>query len=185
MRDGHGSRIGVLLILSCSAAFIATAYGGPAAAAAANTATADSSGGTIQPEPTEEVSVEAHKLKLFRLRQEINKAVDNFYDAFNRVNTVPAYETHCSDERRSTSFTVHHVCTPRFVHDANDQETQGFFDGYATIPAANLIYLRGRGYKKRLEEFIHNDPKVHQAALEFDSLTERYAAVSREKVKRN
>ncbi len=78
---------------------------------------------------------------------------------------------------------MHHVCTPKFVNDANDQETQGFFDGYATTPAVNLIYLRGRGYKQRLEELIHSDPKVHQAALEFDALTLRYEAVSREKVK--
>lgn len=183
MGNGPGGRIAGFLALICAVAFIPTANAEPAAADAVQAATQTQTGGTDQQEPTEEVSVEAHKLKLSRLRVEINKAVDNFYDAFNKVNTVPGYETHCSNERRSTSYTVHHVCTPKFVNDANDQETQGFFDGYATTPAVNLIYLRGRGYKQRLEELIHSDPKVHQAALEFDALTLRYEAVSREKVK--
>jgi hypothetical protein len=183
MGKGHGGRMAVRLALICAVSFIPAAYGQTAGSDTANPGTAAQSGGTDQPETTEEVSVEAHKLKMSRLRLAINKAVDNFYDVFNKVNTEPEYETHCSNERRITSYTVHHVCTPRFVNDANDQETQGFFDGYATIPAANLIYLRGRGYKKRLEELIHTDPQVHQAAAEFDALTLQYAAVSREKVK--
>jgi hypothetical protein len=171
----------VLLTVICGSLFIPAAY--------AVDATPDSA------KPTEEVSVEAHKLKLYRLRMEINKAVDNFYDVFNKVNTEPEYETHCSDERRATSYTVHHVCTARFQNDANEQETQAYFssyatygdvnDGYATVPAFSLIYLRGRGYKQRLEELIHNDPQVRQAAAEFDALTQQYAAVSREKVKAN
>lgn len=181
MGNGPGRKGFVFITLICALAFLPAAYGQSTGTdtASAQAQTPD----TVQEEPTEEVSVEAHKLKMSRLRQEINRAVDNFYDVFNKVNTTPAYETHCSDERRTTSYTVHHVCTPKFVNDANDDETQGFFDGYATIPAANLIYLRGRGYKKRLEELIHTDPRVHQAAAEFDALTQRYAAVSKEKVK--
>jgi hypothetical protein len=186
MGNGHGGRIAVFLALIGAVSCFPAAYGAPAAADAANTSktaktalTAD----TSQQEPTEEVSVEAHKLKLNRLRIEINKAVDNFYDAFNKVNTVPGYETHCSDERRSASYTVHHVCTPRFVNDANEQETQGFFDNYATTPAANLIYLRRRSYEKQLEYLIHTNPQVQQAAAEFDALTQQFAVVSREKVK--
>ncbi len=174
MRSGHPlvkRPRAVLLTVICGSLFIPTAY--------AADATPDSA------QPTEEVSVEAHKLKLYRLRLEINKAVDNFYDVFNKVNTEPEYETHCSDERGATTYIVHHVCTARFESDANEQETQGFFYGYATTPAASLIYLRGRTYKKRLEELIHSDPQVRQAAFEFDALTQQYASVSREKVRAN
>lgn len=181
MCNARGGRIASLLALCCAVSCFPAANA--AAADAAPTDTQAQNGGTDQQERTEEVSVEAHKLKLSRLRQEINKAVDGFYDAFNNANTEPAYETHCSNERGSTSYIVHHVCTPRFVIDANEQQTQGLFYGYATTPAVNLIFLRGRGYKKRLEELIRTDPKVHQAALDFDALTQRYEAVSREKVK--
>ncbi len=181
MGNGHGGKRAALLALLCGSWFVSAAFA-VGADPDNGSATSQVPDGGAQDAVTE-VTVEAHKLKLNRLRQEINKAVDNFYDLFNKVNTVPGYETRCTDERRSTSYTVHHVCTPRFVNDANEQETQGFFDGYATIPAANLIYLRGRGYKRRLEELIHSDPQLHQAAVEFDALTQQYAAVSKEKVK--
>jgi hypothetical protein len=173
----------VLLAASCAWLLIPAAYALGATPDRAKISAADQASTANGQEPAEEVSVEAHKLKMYRLRMEINKAVDNFYDEFNKKNTVPEYETHCSNERRSTSYTVHHVCTPRFVNDANEQATQGYFYHYATIPADNLIYVRGIGYKKRLEELIHDDPQVHQAAVEFDALTQQYWAVSKEKVK--
>jgi hypothetical protein len=175
MRNGHRG-LTVLLAIGCGSAFLRGAFADSGVAAAPITSTQS---------PTEEVTVEAHREKLSKLRKEINRSVDNFFAAFNKANTVPGYETHCSDEKRGGSHIDHHVCTPRFVNDAQQEETQGFFDNYATIPAANLIYLRSRGYKKRLEELIHNDPQVHQAAVEFDALTQQYAAVGREKVKAN
>ena len=175
----------VLLSVVCGSLLIPAAYALDASSDQARITAADQSSAPDGLEPAQEISVEAHKLKLMRLRIEINKAVDNFYDVFNKANTEPEYETHCSDERRSQSYTVHHVCTARFQTDANEQETQGFFYHYATTPAVSLIYLRGRSYKKRLEELIHTDPQVRQAAAEFDALTQQYAAVSQEKVKAN
>jgi hypothetical protein len=175
----------VLLALICGSLLIPAAYALDATPEPAKTTAIDQNLAAAGQEGAEEVSVEAHKLKLSRLRIEINKAVDNFYDVFNQANTEPEYETHCSDERRTDSYTVHHICRARFQDDANEQETQGFFYGYATTPAASLIILRGRGYKKRLEELIHRNPQVRQAATEFDALTQQYATVSREKVKAN
>ena len=135
--------------------------------------------------PVEEVTVEAHKEKMSKLRVEIKKSVDDFYDAFNKANTVPEYETHCRDEKPPGSYIARHVCTPRLIDDANEQNTQAFFNGTAAVPAGTLIALRMPGYKKHLEALIHDDPNVRQAALHFDALSQQYAATSREKVKPN
>ncbi len=155
-----------------------------AAADAADTVTVQS-GDSDKQAPVEEVTVEAHKEKMSKLRLEIKKSVDDFYDAFNKANTVPEYETHCRDEKPAGSLIPRHVCTPRLMDDANAQQTQGFFDGNASVPAGLLIALRMPGYKRSLEALIHADPNVHQAALHFEALTEQYAATSREKVKAN
>jgi len=175
MRKGHRG-LPVVLAMICGATLLPVAYGDPAVATAPMTSPQN---------PPDEVTVEAHREKLSKLRVQIKKSVDNFYEAFNRANTVPEYETHCRDEKRGESHVTDHVCTPKFVNDANDQETQGFFDNYATVPAGNLIYLRTPGYKSHLEALIHSDPNVHEAAVEFDALTQEYAAVGREKVKAN
>jgi hypothetical protein len=156
-----------------------------AAADAADSGAQMHNGGSAKQVPIEEVTVEAHKEKMSQLRREIKKSVDDFYDAFNKANTVPEYETHCRDEKPPNSNIPSHVCRPKLVDDANEQETQAFFGGDATVPASALIVLRMRGYKQRLEALIHEDPNVRQAALHADALAQQYAATSTEKVKPN
>jgi hypothetical protein len=167
----------VLLVVICASLC--------AAANAANTSVQTPNGDSDKQAPVEEVTVEAHREKLSKLRLEIKKSVDDFYDAFNRANTVPEYETHCTDEKLTNSNIPSHVCTPKLVDDANQNDTQAFFDGHAAVPASTLIALRMPGYKQHLEALIHDDPTVRQAALHFDALTQQYAATSKEKVKAN
>ena len=159
----------------------------PAAVAASQISV--SANGNVQSDenlaPEEEVTVEAHRRKLAALKLRINNAVDAFYDAFNKANTVAGFETSCSDERVEGSYVRHHICTPAFVQEARDQEVQGFFDNYATAPAGALIFLRMRTYKKHIQELIHTDPNVRQAAAAFDALEWQYASVNREKIKAN
>jgi hypothetical protein len=158
-----------------------------AVAAAANPVAPPQDGDSGKQAEVAEVTVQAHKEKMAKLRLQIKKSVDDFYDAFNKANTVPEYETHCADENPTGTRIGSHVCRPRLVDDANDQETQAsvFFDDYATVPASALIFLRMRGYRKQLEELIRDDPNVRQAALHFEALSEQYTATSREKVKPN
>jgi hypothetical protein len=173
------SKRAVLLAVICSSLCAVAHAGNPVAPLP--------DGDSDSPAEVAEVTVQAHKEKMAKLRLEIKKSVDDFYDAFNKANTVPEYETHCADERPTGSLIASHVCRPRLVDDANDQETQAsvFFDNHATVPAYALIFLRMRGYRKQVEELIHNDPNVRQAALHFEALSEQYSATSKEKVKPN
>jgi hypothetical protein len=156
-----------------------------AIADAANPGAPLQNGNSDKQAPVEEVTVEAHKEKLNKLRREIKKSVDDFYDAFNKANTVPEYETYCRDEIPTGTRIASHVCRPKLVDDANQSGTQTFFDGHAAVPPSTLVALGMPGYKQHLEALIHDDPNVRQAALHFDELTQQYAATSREKVKPN
>jgi hypothetical protein len=156
-----------------------------AAAAAADPAAPAQNGDSGKQAPVEEVTVQAHKEKLAKLRQEIKKSVDDFYDAFDKANTVPEYETHCADEKPPNSNISSHVCRPKLVDDANQSNAQTFFDGHAAVPAITLVTLGMSGYRSHLEALIHDDPDVREAALHFDALTQQYAAASKEKVKAN
>jgi hypothetical protein len=156
-----------------------------AAAEAADTSAPMPKGDSDKQAPIAEVTVEAHKEKLSKLRLEIKKSVDDFYDAFNKANTVPEYETHCTDEKPPNSNIPSHVCRPKLVDAANQQDTQVFFEGTAAVPASTLIALRMPDYKKHLEALIHDDPDVRRAALHVDALTEQYAAASSENLKPN
>lgn len=159
--------------------------GGQLAAAEAPTGSA----AVADQAPIEGVTIEAHRLKMGKLRIAIKKSVDDFYEAFNKANTVPGYETQCADQRPSDpysgSYIEYHVCTPQFVHNATADETQGFFYGYATTPAFTVVTVRMRGYKEQLEKLLHTDPGMRTAAAHFESLLEQYRSVSNEKVRPN
>lgn len=159
-----------------------------AAAAAADAGAQMQNRDSTKHAPVEEVTVEARREKLSKLRQEIKKSVDDFYDAFNydafnKANTVPEYETHCTDEKPPNSNVLSHVCRPKLVDDANQNDAQALIDGHAAVPASTLIALGMPAYKQHLEALIHEDPNVRQAAVHFDALTQQYAAASKEKVK--
>lgn len=170
-----------LLGLFCGLSCLQLASAAPPASPGTAMTTASTSEDDLQPSLAG-VTVEAHRLKLSKLRELINKSVDNFYDTFNKANTVPGYYTTCSDERRYNSYVKFHTCDPKFVHDATQDSIQGYFYGYAAAPAGNLIALRMPAYRKTIRALIHSDPNVRQAAFEFDALNQQYAAVNREKV---
>jgi hypothetical protein len=171
-----------MLALVCTP-LLACAYPVFAAAVNATDPPTQSSGAGAQDTP-EAVTVEAHKAKLYRIRKEMEKSADAFFEAFNRVNTVPGYETHCGDETlpNGSRFTAH-LCTPQFVHDATDQNARSFFFGNAAIPPATLVALRMRGYKQHLEAALHSDPTMREAARNFDELNQEYEIVRTERVK--
>lgn len=170
-----------LLALVCTP-LLACAY--PAFAAVNATDPLTQSSGSSEQDTPEAVTIEAHKAKLYRIRKEMEKSVDAFYEAFNRVNTVPGYETHCANETPpdGTRFAAH-VCTPQFVHDATEAEVRSFFFASAAIPPAAVVALRLRGYKKQLEALLHSDPAMREAARNFDELNQEYEIVRTERVR--
>lgn len=177
------ARSGRFLALVCTP-LLACAYPAFATVNATEPATQAPSNGLSQQDAPEAVTVEAHREKLYRLRKQIDKSVDAFYEAFNRVNTVPGYQTHCSDETPPNgSRFMAHICTPQFVHDATEAGVRSYFFGEAAIPPATLVALRMSGYRRQLEALMRSDPTMRAAARNFDELTQEYELVRTERVK--
>lgn len=158
--------------------FFDSASGDPA-----GISTAAQNGGTRKQDVKEEVTITAHKEKLWRLQKEINKSLDSFFDTFNEINTVPAYRTYCSDVIPIDSHIPRHVCTPKFFNDATEDEAEGFMLRSPAMMARMLVAVKMPAYKKHMQDLIHKDPRVRKAALDFEALFERYQAVTKEKVK--
>ena len=137
----------------------------------------------IIPDPIEEVIVRAHLEKLSKLQQEIEKSEDAFYKAYNKVNAEPEYQIHCGTETRTEMRKRLHVCKPQFIDTANEDETQGFFLGYAAIPAAMVIAAKMPAYRKHLREVVEKNPKLIAVLRDYYLLNRHYEAVRKEKFK--
>jgi hypothetical protein len=137
--------------------------------------------GEMVADPLDEVTVRARRESLNKLRQEIEKTEEAFYKAYNKANTEPDYRINCRDEKAGQSYV--RVCNPRFVDKANEDETQGFFYGYAAIPAGLVVAARRPAYQKHMREVIQKNPELIAAAGKYYELSKHYDAVRKEKFK--
>jgi hypothetical protein len=181
----------VALALSCGL-FLAAAYAVSRAEDVVNTGVEAQNDETIQLDPLDVVIVNGHKVKLHELREEIAKAEDAFYQAFNQVNTEPQYETHCLYEVTTDGKSREHVCKPQFVHDAGEAEVQAFIgektvgafggiEGYRARPATMVINEKMPGYRKHMRELVERDTNLRKALGHYYSLTQQYDAIRKKR----
>jgi hypothetical protein len=141
------------------------------------------------PDPMEEVTINARRESLNKLREEMGKTEEAFYKAYNKANTEPDYQINCRDERvhmddrLSLAMTYVRACNPRFVDKANEAETQGFFYGYAAIPAGLVIVSRLPAYQKHMLDVVQKNPDLIAAARKYYEIAKHYDAVRKEKFK--
>jgi hypothetical protein len=193
-------KLAVALALLCGP-FLAAAHTVSLAEDVANTGVEAQKSETIQLDPLDVVIVNGHQVKLHELRKEIEKAEEAFYDAFNRVNTDPQYETHCLNEVSTDGRSREHMCKPQFVHAAGEAEAQAFIgektvgnvekggrtfggiEGYRARPATMVINEKMPGYKRHMRDLVEKDPNLRKALAHYYSLTERYDAIRKDKRK--
>jgi hypothetical protein len=190
----------VALALSCGL-FLAAAYTVSHAEDLANSGVEAQKSETIQVDPLDVVIVNGHQAKLHELRKEIEKAEEAFYEAFNRVNTDPQYETHCLNEVSTDGRSREHMCKPEFVHAAGEAEAQaligektvgnigkggyifGGVEGYRGRPATMVINEKMPAYKRHMRDLVEKDPNLRQALGHYYSLTQQYDAIRKDKRK--
>jgi hypothetical protein len=171
----------MLSALICGA-FLATAF---AVSAATDTATsAEAQQDTPnQQNSLDEVIIAAQREKLSRLREELQKTENAFYEEFNKINTDPQYETHCRFKSRAGSCILEHVCTPKFVDTAFEVEAQAFTRNYYAPPANDVILEKMPSYRKKVLELTQKDAKLGKTARDYLALTKHYEAVRKQKFK--
>ena len=168
----------VLLWLLCGA-FAVPACSLAAAEDVAGTASKEKADTVEVPE----VIIKGHKEKLSRLEAEVVKAQDAFYDAFNQVNTVKEYETHCDTEMPVDSHIHRRVCNPEFVHRATQDEAMAALGLGVARPGSMVIIGKMPAYHKYVRDLVHQNPKLRKALGLYYSLSQHYEAVRKERFK--
>jgi hypothetical protein len=177
----------MLSVLICGV-FLATAFTISAATDTATSAEAQQDTPSQQ-NSLDEVIIAAQREKLSRLREELQKTENAFYEEFNKINTDPQYETHCRFKSRAGSRISEHVCTPKFVDTAFEVEAQAFtrnyVDGhfYYAPPANEVILEKMPSYRKKVLELTQKDTKLGKTARDYLALTKHYDAVRKQKLK--
>lgn len=123
--------------------------------------------------PSDEVTVTAKRL--FDLEVQIHKAEDHFYDEYNRVNTIPEFQTSCGLRTDTATRMNYHICTPRFVDDATSFYARSLLQGEDVGEPILTISAMMPAYRKHVHEVADKDPALAKRAEDFLALTNRYA----------
>jgi len=178
----------VVLALVCGA-LLASAVAIAAAEDVASSGAGEPKSDTIKLDPLDEIIIKGHRAKLRELRQEIEKAEDAFYDAFNEVNTVPEYRTYCGIETATGTRISTHVCKPEFVNSATKGDLSTFLyelgvtGGHPERASGSVINEKMAGYWQHIQDLLRKDPKLRKALSHYCALTVRYQAEFEEKRK--
>jgi hypothetical protein len=142
-------------------------------------------------DPPDEVIVEAQKERLTRLQVELEKAQDNFFARFNKVNTNPEYETHCEHKPLYGSHILKHACTPRFVDAANEKLASWYVPSlqgsqYQPLKGddpSTVIRTKMPDYRRKVLELGLKDPQLAKMGRDFEALKKHYETVRKAKFK--
>jgi hypothetical protein len=135
-------------------------------------------------EELEEVIIIGHQEKLSVLERKIEKTQDRYFEAYNKANTDPEYQYHCSKEVPIGSLIPERVCRPEFVDEAIRDEAEDYMAGRDIGEhASNVIANRMPDFWKHMLAVVNKDPKLVDMALEINALQKHYQEVRKQKFK--
>lgn len=139
--------------------------------------------------PLSQVEIEAKRAKLFAMEAQLDAFEDQFFAAYNELNTKRAYAVHCSSE--SLQYFRSHQCRPAFQEWAEHAGGLSFaltssgignnFGVYTGGPdETNTVALRTRSYQKHMVALVTQHPELLNVLKERAELQKNYDAFRQE-----
>ena len=134
-----------------------------------------------QDEELDEVTVNGKSLA--RMRMDVVKAEDAFYNALNKLNTNHDYDVHCQNEAPLGTRLKQRVCRVKFFEDAQAEEAQALLDGHTAPPADLVLLERSDDMRKATVAVVAAHPELLRMLQQRNDLEKKYEATRKERFK--
>ena len=131
---------------------------------------AGSSGEVPEPVDNIEVTAKYANMTLGKLRRELNRSAEDFYDTFNDLNDIDEFHVRCSTERPTGSRIRNHVCKARFIEKAETKHAERNWDN--RLAASNKSVETG--FEEKIAEFEQHMSTLVQSNPELQQKLDRY-----------
>jgi hypothetical protein len=121
--------------------------------------------------------------KLYQLRQDVVKAEDRFYAAYNELNTDNDYDIKCEQTTTAGTRLKSRQCKPVFFAEAEAAEARSMLTGEYAPPAQLVALERADEYRKKALEVINRSPELRKLVRERDALERGYLKARQERFK--
>ena len=119
--------------------------------------------------------VVASKKPTGSLRRDLNRAEDDFYSLYNKLNDDNLYDVRCSYETPTGSRFKIQVCRPAFLTRALDR---GSITRMTSLNTSPVTAEKMAKYRENLDTLIAANPELQAAAVTFNTARARYMAQS-------
>ena len=119
-----------------------------------------------------EVKVEGKRLS--QLRQDMVKAEDRFFAAFNELNQDDEFDIHCATQAPLGTHIQRRVCKVRFYEKAQEEEARAFLTGDVAPPAELVAVERSAEYRQKALAVINAHPELRRMIREREALEKKY-----------
>ena len=125
-----------------------------------------------KPEPVDNIETIAKysDMSLGKLRRELNRSAEDFYDAFNDLNDIDDFHVRCSTERPTGSRIRNHVCKAKFIEKAETKHAERNWDN--RLAASNKSVETG--FEQKIAEFEQHMSALVQSSPELQQKLDRY-----------
>jgi hypothetical protein len=133
--------------------------------------------------PLDQVKVTAEREGLNAMREEIQRLDEQFYAAYNNVNTAHQYDILCTTQARRGTDVAQHICQPAFVNEAMRNAAADGTDSRCTPAAVVLILQKTPEHQRNMRKVVAKHPELLKLLKERHELARRYEALRKEKLK--
>jgi len=113
-----------------------------------------------------EVQVSANRERLAAMQAQLTKLAEEFFAAYNRLNTEDEFDIRCDQEVATDNRIVGQVCKPVFVHELQEANL--------LVPPLDAILAKSDAYEKNVLRLINRYPQLKRIVREQEALRARY-----------
>jgi hypothetical protein len=121
--------------------------------------------------------------QLWKLRQDMVKTEEQFYQLFNELNKEDDYDVHCQMEAPLGTRLKKRICRIAFYEDAEAEAAQALVRGEMVIDPNVILLERKTDYTKHTLAIINSDQRLLKLVRQREELEKKYNAERKRRFK--
>ncbi len=130
----------------------------------------------------EEKTIDYASMSTPKLRKHMDKAAEDFYDAFNELNDEDDFMVRCDYVRPTGSRRKLHQCTAKFIEKAQTEHAERNWKNKLEVSGNNVeteLESKGVEFDKKITTLVNENPELAQKLSHYNSLVTMVAERSK------
>ena len=120
-----------------------------------------------------EVTARYSNMSLSKIKRELNRSAEDFYDTFNDLNDIDDFHVRCKTERPTGSRIRNHVCKAKFIAKAETKHAERNWDNRLAMSNKDVntgIMERTAEFEQHMSDLVASSPELQQKLAHYNTM---------------